>query len=1263
MKEVNDSHTISEELLSLVLEQIEEGILLADKSRKVFYSNSSARKLLARSHKSLSGEDFLTILSVNPTDPFFEDIVSDKGIPHRTMRFLKNSLGLDLMLEVKVNILKDPGDATGYSILLKDVTERETYTIKLEKSERKYRGLFQNIQEGILIMNDDSTIVDVNPAACQIYNLSKEGFTGLRISDLFPHKSEEETTLIWQEFIKTGKINGFYKYFINETEFRYIDFKARSHFIPGFHLAIFTDVTEKRKTEASLRISESQLNAIFESTNQRIVLTDLELNIIRANKNARDICRKNHGVELDLGFSIKYFNHNEELSKKSNAYIERVKKGEQIIFDVNAKPKDPNYWIEVIISPVFDERHQVKYLCFTVTDISYRKKAEISLAESEARFRSLVQNSSDIIAILGQDFDINYVSSSILKVLQYNEDSFEGKNLLDYVFPEDLSKVKTVLETIAKEPGSQESLEFRLLHAEGYYVFLETVFNNQKENPYINGIILNARDITDRKFQEESLLLLERAIDSSENGIIITDPNQIDNPVIYTNKAFEKITGYGYLEIIGKNCRILQGKDTGQPELKKIRKAVKEESGVSIRIKNYRKDGTLFWNDLTISPVFNRQGVLTNYIGVLNDVTERKLVEDTLLEISRGAASFSEKHFFESLVQHLAFTLHLDSVMIAEVMGNQKVITKAFIKDGVIRENAVLARPVTATDVVISKGKSLFIADLKEAFPKSRFTKEGYLQYFGIPLFASNGAVIGAISAFNKEPINNLPLAENLLNLFSVRTAAELEHEQYLEALEASETRFRSLAENSPDIILIVNLHTGKVTYYNRKTIFGYKIREIENTATLLRLIHPEDRKRMELNWVKLLSGKQKDIPSDDYRVRKKKGHYEWIASRQTVLNKDEESSRVLVNLSIITERKNAEQALKESEDRLLALIENTNDLLWSTDKDLNFTTMNSSFQKVFRQNFGGSVKIGQNITKALPEPLKEEWLNNHRKALEGNRFTVELTLKKGTKENSYEISYNPIFSIDNTITGVSVFGRDITLRKNAEMDIIRTNFELDSFVYRASHDLRAPLRSVLGLVNLVKIEKNPVQAAHYLNLMDKSIAKLDNFIADLTNFSRNSRMEISVRKLDFNLILEESLEHLKFMDKADRIRIIKDLHLDIPFYSDPTRISIITQNLISNAIKYQNENRMDSFCKISIFTFPQKAEIMIEDNGKGIKEEYLDRVFNMFFRASHDSYGSGLGLYITRQVVDKLGGSISVNSRFGIGTQFLIILPNVKIR
>jgi signal transduction histidine kinase len=246
----------------------------------------------------------------------------------------------------------------------------------------------------------------------------------------------------------------------------------------------------------------------------------------------------------------------------------------------------------------------------------------------------------------------------------------------------------------------------------------------------------------------------------------------------------------------------------------------------------------------------------------------------------------------------------------------------------------------------------------------------------------------------------------------------------------------------------------------------------------------------------------------------------------------------------------------------------------------------------------------------------------------------------------------------DNQAIGIYGVYVDITDRKKVEEELKVRNAELDNFVYKVSHDLRAPLSSILGLVNLSKLNGNTDNPMDYIELIGEKVQALDHFIGDVLSHSKNLKMEINVGKVYLSRIIEQTFTDLGYLKGArDTKQTIKIEGID--FYSDHWRISEIFRNLISNAIKYRQPDAEDSEIVIKINVDHLCADITFADNGIGIKDSSLQRIFEMFYRATELGEGSGIGLYIVKNAVEKLGGQIKVASRPGQGTRFHILLPN----
>ena len=250
-----------------------------------------------------------------------------------------------------------------------------------------------------------------------------------------------------------------------------------------------------------------------------------------------------------------------------------------------------------------------------------------------------------------------------------------------------------------------------------------------------------------------------------------------------------------------------------------------------------------------------------------------------------------------------------------------------------------------------------------------------------------------------------------------------------------------------------------------------------------------------------------------------------------------------------------------------------------------------------------------------------------------------------------------PIMQENQTIGIYGVY-IDITDRMKVEDELKIRNAELDNFVYKVSHDLRAPLSSILGLVNLAKLPGNTDNPLEYIEIIGGKVEHLDHFIGDVLSHSKNLKMEVTINKVDFAHVIDRTFNDLSYLESASEIsRVIRIDGID--FYSDPWRISEIFRNLISNAIKYRQTEGVQSEVSIKVHVDHLRAEISFADNGIGIDEANLNKIFEMFYRATEQSDGSGIGLYIVKNAVDKLAGQISVSSRPGHGTRFNIVLSN----
>ena len=223
-----------------------------------------------------------------------------------------------------------------------------------------------------------------------------------------------------------------------------------------------------------------------------------------------------------------------------------------------------------------------------------------------------------------------------------------------------------------------------------------------------------------------------------------------------------------------------------------------------------------------------------------------------------------------------------------------------------------------------------------------------------------------------------------------------------------------------------------------------------------------------------------------------------------------------------------------------------------------------------------------------------------------------------------------------------------------------KINSELDRFVYSASHDLRSPLLSIQGLVRIALAEPDSTNDKKYFELIGDRVTKLDEFIKEIIEYSRNSRTEVVHELVNLKELIGDVVSHLQYLDGTDKIEVYIS-SADESLLLDKGRTRIVLSNILGNAIKYHNLRQENPWVEVKTELKEGFCVITITDNGTGIPSDKQDRIFDMFFRATDRSAGSGLGLFIVKETVMKLNGKIGVKSEYGRGSEFVVTLPLQK--
>lgn len=388
----------------------------------------------------------------------------------------------------------------------------------------------------------------------------------------------------------------------------------------------------------------------------------------------------------------------------------------------------------------------------------------------------------------------------------------------------------------------------------------------------------------------------------------------------------------------------------------------------------------------------------------------------------------------------------------------------------------------------------------------------------------------------------------------------------------------------------------------------------------------------------------------------------------QDYLQREHDKQSIIRQKNEELEREVSERtaSLATKESQLRSILDNSVNIIWLVNRDYELLEYNTAFDTSWQAAYGKALVRGKNLLDQYDDPSSEIWKQRYDRIFSGEvlRFTEDYTIQDETRH--YEILGVPIRH-EGEVALAAVFTTDITDRLNYEeqlkkqnINLQKVNEELDRFVYSASHDLKAPLSSLQGLIGLVKMETDDSLRDNYYVMMEKSIKRLDQFIRDIIDYSRNTRVELRPEQINITELLQSAYDDLHYMDQAKDFTLDVNIKEEATFYSDETRMRIVIRNLLSNALRYGYTEDGEKKIEISGSLNQEWLKLSFRDYGPGVDPEHQENIFKMFYRANETSEGTGLGLYIVRETLDKMNGSVMLETS-GEGTIFRIAVPNQR--
>ncbi len=499
----------------------------------------------------------------------------------------------------------------------------------------------------------------------------------------------------------------------------------------------------------------------------------------------------------------------------------------------------------------------------------------------------------------------------------------------------------------------------------------------------------------------------------------------------------------------------------------------------------------------------------------------------------------------------------------------------------------------------------------------------------------------------------------------SLNKSLEKQSEARIRALAEKEANLTAVVENMSDMILSVDRELRVLVINTRakdqiERRFGVTLRRGD---LLPNVFAPKQLEQWYPYMIQALEGRRIRRPYSEKDQETGAIHY-YEFSLNPIYDVDQQPTGVSIFAKDVTETHLYQREIEEKEQLLSSINKSIKEGIFRTIPGKGIVYINRAFVEMFGYESEAEMKQIDIDELYVNPSRRNDFLDIN------NTYFVNEEVHFRRKDGS--TFWGLISSIKSIAEDGSIYQdgavRDITELKETKAqlvdqneELIKVNKELDSFVYRTSHDLRAPLVSTKGLIDVMQLAQTEEERLKYMDLMRRSIDKLDGFIRDIIGYSRNSRSSVKRSPIDFRYEIEGVFESLYYLENGKQIQPTISLQGDDILYSDPVRVGIILSNLISNAIQYSDLKKETPQVSVEVELKPEGAWLMVQDNGIGIKPVHQQRIFEMFYRGTQHGQGSGIGLYIVKETVEKLKGTIEVASVEGAGTTFRVWIPQVE--
>lgn len=965
----------SEERYRSLVELSPDAIVVQSEGNIVYVNPAGVRLLGADSSEEILGRPVLDFIH-----PDCHETVRER------MRLVQEKKPADLIEQrwvrldgkvIEVEVTSAPityMDLPASQIVVRDIADRKLFEASLQQAEAKYRTLIEQVPAIVYLeqVEDNRTLYDSSQVESilgypqDFYKQDPDYWRRIL------HPDDRERVLA-EDARVTAEGEPF------SMEYRLIARHGSVVWIrdecvlvrnengdPQFWQGVQLDITESKLAQEELRTSGARNKAMLDAN------PDLMFFVNSAGEfldfKAGDVDKLYCSPEQIVGAKLDELLP-DEISSNALQYIRRaLDSGEMQVYEYQLLVSDETRNFEARMFASGAE----EALIF-VRDLTEHKLADEKLRESEERFRSLVQNASDLIAILDVDANARYLSPAFEKVQGYKPEERLGKNAFEDAHPDDSEEALALFTELVKDPESNPTIEFRLRHRDGSWRHIEANGTNLLADPAVGGIVINARDVTERKRAVEELRTAEErfrsAFENASTGVALLD---LDNRYRRVNRALCRLLGYSEEELLSKKSFELTHSDDLAVSRRRTEALLAGEAEVMSLEKRYVcKDGHIVWTISDVSLVLDSESDPDHFIAQYQDITERKRAEEALRE--------SEERY-RTLVQYgsdIISVLELDGTIRYESPAAKRIL--GYKPEDMVGTNSF--------DYLHPDDFGRVLETLLDGIETNRPTATEELRFRH-----ANGSWVH-LEVIGVNLLNDPTLQGIIVNSHDITERKYAE-----EALQRSEAGLAQAQRIAHLGNWAWNVKTGEVFWSNETfRIYGYEPQEfVPNFDRLIDMIHPEDRALFrEKTDAALYRGRPYDF---EHRLVRPDGEVRVVhCQAEVIFDEKNEPWRMVGPVHDITERKQSESALRESEARFRTVVQSLGEGLLITDARDVVLYMNSRMTEL--TGFTEEDMIGQPAYELLSPP--EQWplvlrRNEDRMGNVAERYEVQLNRKNG---------------------------------------------------------------------------------------------------------------------------------------------------------------------------------------------------------------------------------------------------------------------------